>query len=368
MKIREETEERTARLRSQRGSMAVTGTVALVGAVGFAALAADVCYMMATKADLQNVADVAATSANLELGRVYTALGKTDPETHALTGGEEAQILAAVNRVALSNKVAAEPLSIVAGDLSYGRWEYSDNGFGDVVTFSETKTGPTAISVRARRDDQVNGPVSTLLAGALGVSDFNLSASASGALTPLSSLPAGRVELPVGVSKVWYQQRATKCGTDATIRLYPTNDAASCAGWHSFEKKPASASELRSIIRGIKDGTFTSPAIVIGQSEFEFVGGTIATALYDIADLYNSRKDAQGEWRTQIPVYDGNDCSNPSKRIKIVGVATVVVTGVQPSGADKRVTARMACTVVTYGTGGGKVDFGTRLAFPLTVQ
>lgn len=353
---------------SERGSTLVFGSMALVASIGFAAIVVDAGYMLATQADLQNVADVAATSASLELGRVYVDLGKADPTTHTLTSAEEARIVDAVNRVAQSNTVAGLPLDIGLGDLSFGRWEYSDNGFGDQVFFTETKTGPTAVSVKARRDDQVNGAVPTLLAGVLGIDAFQLSARASGALTPLSSLPAGRVELPVGVSKVWYEHRVSKCGTDATIRLYPTNDEASCAGWHTFDDGPASASHLRSIIRGIDDGSFSSPEIVMGQTEFEFVGGTMDSVLQDVANLYNKRKDAQGEWRTQIPVYDSYDCSNPNQRIKIVGIATVVVTGVKPKGSDKQVTGRMACTVVNYGTGGGNPDFGTRLAFPLTIE
>ncbi|MBI5505269.1 MAG: Tad domain-containing protein [Deltaproteobacteria bacterium] len=360
--------EAAAGTESQRGATAVFGSVALVGALGFTALVVDAGYVLVTQADLQNVADVAATSANLELGRIYIDLGKADPSTHVLTGSDEARILEAVNRVTLSNTVASEPVSIAAADINYGRWEYSDNGFGDEVTFTQSTTGPTAISVKARRDDQVNGTVQTLLASVLGVDAFALSASASGALTPLSSLPAGRVELPVGVSKFWYEQRVAKCGTDATIRLYPTNDEASCAGWHTFEQHPASASRLRSIIDGIDEGSFTSPEIVIGQTKFEFVGGTIDTALNEIAELYNHRKDANGEWRTQIPVYESYDCSNPNQQLTIVGIATVVVTGVKPSGQDKRVMGRMACSVVTYGTGGGSTDFGTRLAFPLTVE
>ncbi len=353
--------------KSERGSMTILAGVSLVGMIAFGAVVIDTGHMLVTQADLQNVADVSADSATLELGRLYQELGKTDPGSYTLTAADEARILESVNRVAESNRVAGDPITINGDDLTYGRWAYADDGMSSEIAFEETTTGPTSVSVRARRDEVANGPVTTLLASAIGMDSFDVSARASSALTPLSTLPAGRIELPVGVSNVWFQDKKAKCGTDALIKFYPTGTLEGCAGWHTFESWSANASKLKHIIEGIKDGAFESPEVVVGETQFVFIGGTITTALEAIKDLFDERKDEDGEWRVQIPVYDDFDCSNPSGLTTIVGIATVVVTSVDAHGGDKSIDGKIACTILRYGKGGGP-DYGTYLAFPSTLD
>ena len=50
--------------------------------VGFVALAVDIGYLMATKNELQNVADAAALAAAGKLGDIY--VGISDPESYVL--------------------------------------------------------------------------------------------------------------------------------------------------------------------------------------------------------------------------------------------------------------------------------------------
>ena len=56
--------------------------------------------------------------------------------------------------------------------------------------------------------------------------------------------------------------------------------------------------------------------------------------------LYDANKDpGTGEWDVKIPVYDSDDCSNPSGTLLIVGFATATVTQVIEA-PDKQIIAR----------------------------
>ncbi len=447
-----------AETRKQKGAMAVLAGFAVVGMLAFAAVVADVGYMMVTKTELQNVADVSADSAILELSRIYDGLGKTNPDTYTLTATDKARVLDAINRIANQNTVAGMPVDVIPDDIIYGRWEYANGGMSNNIIFTQTETGPTAISVRARRDESANGVVDTLMSSFLGVNDFRATAEASAALTPLSVLPEGRIELPVGISESWFQTRRDSglppCGEQADLQFYPIDDWSGCVGWQAFDTWPADAAGLESIVRGIADGTYLSPEVRVGETELEFLdlsaydevdeccehddagdegdsggdsdggdhgdsdgghhgdsdgsdhgdsdgghhgyshsghhgdsdsgddgdsdsdagGGekvrvchippgnpgnqnvisvdasavqahvdnhgdylgdcecqehSSRTVLRAIRDLYEQRKDEDGEWRVQVPVYRSNDCSVPEGQQLVVGIATLLVTNVE---------------------------------------
>ena len=103
-----------------------------------------------------------------------------------------------------------------------------------------------------------------------------MAARATAALGPLGSLAPGEGTIPVGISKRWFDE-GRACGD--SIKFHPTGTLDGCAGWHTFQDGPANASGLKKTLTGLENGTYKSPEITAGQTELEFVGGTLASAL-----------------------------------------------------------------------------------------
>ncbi len=341
--------------------MAILAAVGTIAVASFAALVVDVGYVLLTKAQLQNVADTAAQSGNLELGRIYEELGNFDPSDYHLTTEDRARVIYSVNTFSQMNTAGGEPITILPQDIIFGAWDSASR------TFVQSDTGVTAIQVMARRDSVANGPVNTLLASIMGRDSFDASAGAGAAIAPVRTLPAGSVDFPVGIARAWFEAKDSPCGNSSAVMFYPTGTTQGCAGWHTFEIAPANAETLKSILHDIHEGRDPSPEIAVGETFFEFTGGTVDSALKEAERAYHSRMDADGTWQVHLPVYDRHDCSNPQGSIRIVGVATATITGMVTTGAEKQITANVQCDVIGYGEGGGP-DYGTHVGLPTLIE
>lgn len=336
---------------SEKGAFTVLFAVAGLGLMGITALALETGYMMVTKAELQNVADVAAASANLELGRIYADAGNVDISDYQLTGDDRARIFFAANRFSLKNEAAGKHIWIHPDDFKFGTWDK------DARELIPNTYGVTSVSISARRDAYANGKVSTLMASVAGLNEFGAKVDAVGRVSPLRKLPAGKGDFPVGIASFWFQNKDSPCGPDSSITFYPTGTLEGCAGWHTFEDEPANAEKLKSILTGIENGTWESPELVTGETYYNFTGGTVGSALQRAKEAYDSNKDADGKWLVHIPVFEATDCANPTGWIKIIGVATALIDNVVATG-QKVIEGEIQCDVVMYGKGGGP-DYGT---------
>ncbi len=350
-----------ALFKRQEGSVTIMAAMAAIALLGVGALVLDVGYMMVTRTELQNIADGSSASGSMELARIYDELGNVDPMEHTLTIEEEARIVNHLNTISTKNDAAGVAIGIPAGDVEFGKWDRTTGAF------QATRTGVTSTQTTARRDKSANGSVNTLLASVLGIDEFGVSADGGSAISTIGKLPPGRVDFPIGIARAWFEARNSPCGANTEIMFYPTGTIQGCAGWHTFEDWPANAARLKSILRGMRDGIVQSPEITVGQTEFVFTGGTVGSALQAAEELYNAKKDANGELLVHLPVYDYDDCSNPQGRIKIVGIATAIITGVVPKGGNKNVTANVSCDVVGFGEPGGP-DYGTWVAKPIKTK
>ena len=125
---------------------------------------------------------------------------------------------------------------------------------------------------------------------------------------------------------------------------------------------------MRNILNGLEQNTYTTPEVLIGQSPFAFIGGSVAGAFNDMESLYDAKKDpVTGEWKTFIVVYDRDDCSNPSGLITIVGFTTAVITAVL-TVPDQEIITDLACDAIETGRGGEAPDFGTLGSVPALVS
>ena len=308
--------------------------------------------------ELQNIGDGAALAGGRELGRVYEGLTYSEQQTYILTTGDRQQIVNTINTVSQQNEAGSIPITISDADVLIGQWDLTTRSL-TVLT-----NQPTAVQVTARRDGTANGPISTFLAVVLGMQSIEVSAVATAALSPVSSATPGELDLPVGISKKWFDA-GNSCPTG--IKFHPTGTMEGCAGWHTFTDTPANASTLRTTIQGLEAGTYESPETILGQTAFAFTGGTVASAFNDLQSLYNAKKDPiTGEWKTFVVVYEQEDCSNPNGLITIVGFATGVVTAVNGS-PNQEIVARVECDTIETGRGGGG-GFGTLGSVPLLVS
>lgn len=343
--------------------MAVVIGIALVMLLSFASMAVDIGYAMAAKAALQTVAKAAALAGARELGRIYEGQTFAQQSSYQLTNADRSAVVAAVRDIALKNPVLGQSIEVADGDIQIGKWD------SQARSFTSTNDRPNAVRIMARKDSTSNGPLTLFLAQVMGISSLNLTVSDIAALGPIGTVPPGEFDLPVAISKKWFTSGHT-CGNQ--IKFYPTGTMEGCAGWHTFKEWPANAKTLKTILNGLKHGTFQSPETIFGQTQFVFIGGTVASAFPDIQALYNAKKDANGQWKTFVPVYDESDedgddgCSNPHGAITIIGFTTAVVT--QVTGApEKTIQATLQCNVIETGRPGGP-DYGTSASVPTIVQ
>jgi Flp pilus assembly protein TadG len=351
--------EASALASNERGAVAVMVAVTLPMLLGFAALTIDIGQALVARNELQDVADASALAGARRLGTIYQGLSPTQQVGYTMT--DPVPVYSDVQNVASQNYGAGRSITVDVGDIQIGQWNSANK------TLNVTSANPNAVRVIARLDGNTNGPVSTFLANIMGFNSVDVRATATAALTGVSTTNPGELETPFGISEFRFNDPAY---CNAPIKFYPTNDPASCGGWHTFTENPPNANTLRNVIDGMipEPPTYTSPGTQAGVTELEFVGGNIANALNNLYNLYLSKRDpVTHNWDALVPVYQSGDCSNPNTPMQIIGYASVRITNVLAPPAGQLVDATIQCGLVDGGRGGGS-SFGTLGSIPGLVQ
>lgn len=330
-------------LRRHDGNLVPTLAFTLAALTTCGALAIDLGRGWVVKKELQNIADATALAGARKLGALYEGLSYEDQQNFMLSGADTQQMEGAMTTLAPRNYAGGTAIALNVADVSISQWDQATR------TLTPTTVTPDAVQVVVRRDNTGNNPVTTFFTGLIGMNSLQISAQATAALLPLSTANPGGTGIPVGISKAWFNQ-GNSCGDE--IKFYPTGTLEGCAGWHTFTSSPSNASNLRHILEGLADGTYESPEVIAGHTQFMFTGGTVASAFDEMKDLYDAKKNADGIWETLVVVYDAPDCSNPSGALTIVGFAKAIVTEVVES-PDKIIRATLICEVFSQGRGGG---------------
>jgi Flp pilus assembly protein TadG len=355
-------EVRSAKREGEKGMIMILMAIAIVGLIGAGSLAIDIGSALVTKAELQNVADAASLASTRELATIYSEKF-ADPDfnykTYALSNDDKARIDAKAVLFAAANKAGGVPVAVGTADVDGVRYNYDTN------QIDYTNTGVQGFEVTGRRDDIQNGQVQTQLARVLGINQIAITAESTAAISALGSLKAGGGEFPIGLDEEWFDTHS--CASNEIVQFHPTAPS-SCAGWHTFTDTPASASRLRNIVNGIKDGTFQSPETIAGETYFNFTGGTVASAVADLKIMWDYKSGGTGHFRTTVPVYEKQGgCANPSgKPIKIVGFARIDITNVEPAPSNL-VEGDVECGIFDegeIGEGGGGGDYGVLVGSP----
>jgi len=345
-------------LDNSRGATAVMVALSLTVLLAMAAAAIDVGHALVARNELQNAADAAALAGARTLGVAYEGMTPAMMAAYTLTGGDRAAIVSAAQAAAILNQAAAVNVTVNAADIGVGLWDSATR------TFTATAAQPRAVSVVTHRDGSANGPISTFLAGAVGLTSVNVSAVATAELTAIGSTPLGALDLPLAISELFFSQYG--CGD--SIMLYPSNGTPqSCTGFTTFTQSPSNDNAMRNIINGMINGTYEAPPTTAGQTQLHFTNGTLSNPTWTaLVNLFNAKKDASGVWNALVPVYQGNAC-NPSGAITIKGYANIAITNVhgQPGAT---IVGNVSCPLFQSGGVGGGPAFGVFTTVPGLVQ
>lgn len=270
----------------EKGVTAVLAAILIVMLLGFAALAIDIGYGMVTKNELQNIADAAALAATRQLSMMYQnmsaeaqhnfipAADNTCSSVYPTCAGSadcaDCIMMAAINVASQNRAGGRENIVIRDEDIFIGRWNPSLTP--DHFWTPDPNKQPLAVRVIARRDSLANTPIVTFFAKIFGIQNLNVTATATAAISGMSHAEPGELELPVGISRYFFDEDA--CGDH--IAFSPSNTPESCAGWTSWTYNANDP-----ILRDILDENLESPETQAYDSIFNFVGGKLSQQTFD---------------------------------------------------------------------------------------
>jgi Flp pilus assembly protein TadG len=338
-------------LSNERGAAAAMVAVFLTVLLAFGAAAIDVGHSMVARNELQNVSDAAALAGTRALGFIYEGMTPAAQQAYVLSGGDQAIVEVAVQTAANANKAAGVSIAINSSDIQIGIWNPATK------TLTPTANQPKSVRVLSRRDGSANGPISTFLANVIGMSSINVNAVATADLTAVGQTAPGQLDVPFAISEYYF----TQFGCGDAIKFYPNDGTPmACSAWHTFDQSPANANTLRNTIDGMTAGTYQSPGTTPGDT-LNFINGNVASAFPNLIDLYNAKKDGNGNWDVFVPVYQSPNCTPPNGPIAIVGYAEARITNVQGS-PNHLIEATILCNIFEGNTTGGGPPYGPVLS------
>jgi Flp pilus assembly protein TadG len=341
----------TVLLSNERGAVAVMTAIFLVVLLAVAAAAIDIGHALVAKNELQNTADAAALAGTRALGIIYEGMTPAAQQTYMLTSGDQATIVAAVQTTAAANSAAGVPITVNTADIAIGTWSPTTR------IHTPTVNQPKAVRVWARRDSSANGAISTFLASVVGLTSVSVSAVATADMTAVGQTAPGQLDVPFGISTYYF----TQFGCGDAIQFYPNDGTPqACSAWQTFNESPANANTLRTIIDGLRTGTYQSPATQPG-STLNFINGQVNSAFPNLIQLYNAKKDANGNWDVFVPVYQSDACTPPNGPLPIVGYAEARITNVQ-GNPNALISATVLCNIFEGNTTGGGPPYGPVLS------
>jgi Flp pilus assembly protein TadG len=339
-------------LNDSKGVTAIVVALFLTVLLAMGAAAIDIGHALVAKNELQNVSDAGALAGTRALGIIYEGMTPAEQQIYTLTTGDQATIVDAVQSTAVANSAAGVPITINSADIAIGTWNPTTR------VHTPTVNQPKAVRVLARRDSSANGAISTFLANVIGMSSISVNAVATADLTAVGQTAPGQLDAPFGISTFYF----TQYGCGDTIKFYPNDGTPqACAAWTSFDQN-ANANNLKNIVDGLRTGTYQSPGTAPGDT-LNFTNGNLASVFPKLINLYNAKKDANGNWDVFVPVYKSDSCAanQNSGSLPIVGYAEARITNVQ-GAPNFQISAAILCNIFEGNTVGGGPPFGPVLS------
>jgi Flp pilus assembly protein TadG len=338
-------------IKDSRGAAAVMVSIMMVVLLAMGAAAIDIGHALVARNELQNVSDAAALAGTRALGLVYEGMSIAAQQTYVLSGGDQAAVVAAVQATANANSAAGVSITINPADIAIGTWDPATR------THTPTVNQPKAVRVISRRDASANGAISTFLANVVGLSSVSVGAVATADMSAVGQTAPGQLDVPFGISSYYF----TQFGCGDAIKFYPNDGTPmACSAWHTFDQSPANANTLGNTIDGLRTGTYTSPGTAPGDM-LNFINGNVASAFPNLINLYDAKKDGNGNWDVFVPVYDSPSCTPPNGPLPIIGYAEARITNVQ-GAPNFLISATILCNIFEGNTTGGGPPYGPVLS------
>ena len=103
-------------LQNERGAVAITTAVTMLGTIGLLSFVIDFGQVYYTQQELRNVADSAALAATRQMAQILKTKSTVvlQSSSFALSSAEIAQVTAAASNVAVKNKAGGKSIALVA--------------------------------------------------------------------------------------------------------------------------------------------------------------------------------------------------------------------------------------------------------------
>src|SRR5215475_8885797 len=116
-------------LNNSRGAVAVITAIFMVVLLAMGAAAIDIGHALVARNELQNVSDAAALAGDRALAIIYQGMTPAAQQSYVLTGGALSTIVAAAQATAVANSAAGVPITLNAGDIAVGHWNFGTRTF-----------------------------------------------------------------------------------------------------------------------------------------------------------------------------------------------------------------------------------------------
>lgn len=347
----------------QKGAVLIWVAAGMLAFLGFAALAIDVGFIMASRNEAQNVADAAALAACRELGEQYKKI--YDGELDEI---DENKVKEVAKYTASKNSISGHNVNITDECIEIKYWP------SDAEDLLWGKN-----SVQVEINDEHTNDISMFFSKLFFVDSLSYSKLAIASLLgmPPQNVNPGGVEVPFGLDTRWFEEN----DFNSVIKFHPSS---SLAGWHVFTETPVKTPTLWDILEAVKDNhveDYLDSEIIPGETEFNFTGGTLGNAgwgpfqeaFYERATcVENDEGVTECEWKTTTVVYDlesiNPNKTNPNTSIPIVGFVDLIITGVH-TPPDMEIEAKVIPYFEDddYSRGAG-IPYGTMGTIPNLVK
>jgi len=357
-----------AKTKRESGAILPFFMIAFFALLAFAALSTETGRVWQTKSQIQAAADAAALAgAGNLLSPDFTAVDEGGARAAAIAYGAQ--------HSALNTN-----LTIAATDVEAGSWDMASQTF----TALPGNTDPDvmrSVRVTVRRDENVNGPIDTVLGRILGVNSISVDTDAVAEWGFAGTGAAGIVALPIAIDCCAVSGPACDqnyCDTIANTTPNPcllsNGETASCleffstpvqnACWTAFQTD-SSAVSVPLMTDIVKSGNPEE----IGADPIYLDNGTKTPVIQDIKDKFEAEgTDTNGDgtvdsWVVTLPIVEcqnpGDQCASGSPQ-NIVGflcmdIREVVVTPDKLIKGDFICSTDPRCDEPGFGPGGGLI-------------
>jgi Flp pilus assembly protein TadG len=326
-------------LKDNGGAAAIMVAFCLFIIMGVASLAIDMGQLYTVRNELQNTADAAALAGVAQL--VQDQGGQAVRDCNL---AKQAAMDVAQTQGQLQGQPQVADAERNDLEIHFGVWDIyvgnRDQAWIDLGTSCASDSNANAISVTiTRAAGLVFGPVTNLLAGALGFSTSQVSATATAYLGYTTAVQRGTVTVPLAVPQTvlaglrpqpdsWFAWLLAPRTAQAASNSFTFKDLGSDTWYQNNMYKPL-FDTTKAYLFVVNKNDSVPGTVINNLKRYYTSGGTpvrpmqVGDRLYPLSEYqwasniksifsafknaYNNQKDSSGKWRVNVPVYSSTN-------------------------------------------------------------